>query len=330
MAFAGINRRRFGAMSAGLLAYGAARGRARAAPSAVSVGWVKSTSNLLVPTSIPLAAKNGIELESVNFNTAVDAVTAMTTGQLAVGLLTPLHMLRALESKLDFVQIAGNSRGGTGIVVSKALNLKENDWDGLKAALAKRKLKVASSRGSINELLAIGEFRKNGIELSRDLDLMNIANFAQHPQALRSGEFDMIVTLEPMATMVTADGTGTLFSHPYNTAAGDLNTCFCVRRDWLAANGDQAAAFVRTLGDASAALADKAVQISSGTRLTGLPAPIVEQALANTRFELRNGVAETKALAKLAVDVQYLRTDVAPEIDSHIDDSLLKKAGLAT
>jgi ABC-type nitrate/sulfonate/bicarbonate transport system substrate-binding protein len=153
--------------------------------------------------------------------------------------------------------------------------------------MAKRKLKVASSRGSVNELLAIGEFRKNGIDLSKDLDLMNIANFAQHPQALRSGEFDMIVTLEPLATIVTEDNTGTLFSHPYNTAAGDLNTCFVARRDWLAANPEQALAFVQTLGNANAVLADKAAQVSAGTKLTGLPATIVEKALTNTRFDLR-------------------------------------------
>ena len=295
----------------------------------VSLGWVKSTSNLLAPTAVELAGRNGLTISSVNFNTAQDALTAMISGDLQIGLLTPIHLLRAIEGNLDFVQIAGNSRGGTGVVVSKKLDLAENDWNGLKAKAKERRLKVASSRGSINELLAIGAFKANGLSLVKDLELVNIANFAQHPQALRSGEFDIIVTLEPLATIAVADGTGTLFSHPYGSPAGDLNTNFVVKRSWLKDNADTAKLFVKTLADAKQALSDKQVELTAATKLTGLSPDIIKAALGNTRYELANGRAETHALAQLAFEVRYITRNVADEVDAHMDDSFLRAAGIS-
>ena len=113
--------------------------------------------------------------------------------------LLTAHLLRAIDTNIDIVQISGNTRGNTGIIAAKGLGLKEGDWDWLKALIKTKKPKVASSRGSINEMLALASFAEHGVDPNKDIDLVNIANFAQHPQALRSGDFDMIVTLEPLA-----------------------------------------------------------------------------------------------------------------------------------
>ena len=301
---------------------------AEAAGPTLALGWVKSTSNLLAPTAVGQAGRNGLVIKSANFNNAQDALTAMISGDLQIGLLTPIHLLRAIDGDLDFVQIAGNSRGGTGIVVGNKLGLAENDWTGLKAKAKERRLKVASSRGSINELLAIGAFKANGLSLVKDLELVNIPNFAQHPQALRSGEFDMIVSLEPLATMAVADGSGTLFSHPYGSPAGDLNTNYVVKRSWLKDNADVAKAFVKTLVDARQALSDKHYELATATKLTGLAPDILERALSNTRYELKNGRAETHGLAQLASEVRYTTRDVSGEVDAHLDDTFLQAAGV--
>jgi ABC-type nitrate/sulfonate/bicarbonate transport system substrate-binding protein len=328
-----ISRRHFstvalGLISAPLLAASNAEAQAAKTLGTLSLGWVKSTSNLLAPTSLGLGQPNGIEIRSANFNSAQDALTAMISGDLDVGLLTPIHLVRAVDTNLDFVQIAGNSRGGTGIVAAKKLELGENDFDGLKKIIATRKPKVASSRGSINELLAISEFKKAGIDMLRQLDVVNIPNFSQHSQALRSGEFDMIVTLEPFATIAASESTGTLFSHPYNSVAGDLNTCYVVRRDWLQKNSSLAVAFVKTLADAEKALRDKAYEISVAVKVTGIAQPVIEGALKNTRYDLRNALQQTKALAALAAELKYVSRDVSADLDTFIDDRYLREAGI--
>ena len=303
--------------------------RARAAET-VTFGWVKSTSNLLAPVCQQFAAGRGLTIESSNFNSSQDALTAMINGQLDIGLLTPIHLIRAVDSGVDVVQIAGNSRGGTGIVVSAKLGLKADDWAGMKALAATRKIRVASSRGSINEILAIAEFAKNGIDLMKQLDVTNIANFAQHPQALRSGEFDMIVTLEPLASMVVVDGTGVTFSHPYNTAAGDLNTCYVARREVVNGKPQAVQAFVGCLADAAKLLGgDKAAELAAASKLTGLPADVLTLALGNTRYDLGNSLAQEIALARLGAELHYVGHDVSGDLPGHVVDTFIKAAGVA-
>lgn len=329
-----MSRRRFGALalsltSVPLLSASNAHAQDAKPIGSVSLGWVKSTSNLLAPASLGLGQAHGIEIKSANFNSAQDALTALISGDLDVGLLTPIHLVRAVDTNLNFIQIAGNSRGGTGVVAAKKLELAENDFDGLKKILAVRKPKVASSRGSINELLAIAEFRKAGIDLLKQLDVVNISNFGQHPQALRSGDFDLIITLEPLATISVSEGTGNLFSHPYNSVAGDLNTCYVARGEWLEKNPALAVAFVKTLADAEKALRDKAYEISVAVKLTGLAQPIIEGALKNTRYDLRNALQQTKAMAVLAAELKYVSRDVSADLDKFVDDRYLRDAGIA-
>lgn len=325
-----LGRRRFGArlLAGGVGAVWSSVANAQA-QRRVSLGWVKSTANLLAPTSVEVAPRHGLSIDSQNFNTASDVMTAVIGKQLDVGLLTPIHLLRSIELNLDLVQIAGNTRGNTGIVIAGKSGIGENDWGGLKALNAKRKLKVASSRGSINEMLAIAEFRTRGLDLLKEFDLVNIANFAQHPQALRSGEVDMIVTLEPLVTLVVADGTGMLFNLPYDSAAKDLNTNYVVRREWLEGNVGLAAAFVASLADSVAVLKDKKVELATARKTTGLPADVLQTALARSRYELRNGVPETMALAKIALETRYISRDVSGEIGAHVEERLLGQAGVS-
>ena len=97
----------------------------------VTLGWLKSTANLIAVEAPKLSSKYGLKIESVNFNNGVDIATALVNGQIDVALLTPIHLIRALDGKVNFVQIAGNARGNTIIVASKKLGLAENDWNGL-------------------------------------------------------------------------------------------------------------------------------------------------------------------------------------------------------
>jgi ABC-type nitrate/sulfonate/bicarbonate transport system substrate-binding protein len=309
------------------------RARAQAVPKqvgSVSLGWVKSTANLLAFVAPKMSEKHGLKIEPANFNTAVDISTAMISGQIDIGLLTPIHLIRALEMNIDFVQISGNTRGNTGIVIAKKYGLKDDDWDGFKRLIAQKKLKVASSRGSINELLAIAEFSKHGVNVDKDLDLVNIANFGQHPQALRSGDFDIIVSLEPLVSLSVSEGTGTLFSRPYGSLAGDLNTNYVVQRDWLEKNRDKAQAFVAVLKDAAAQLgSDKATELKAAVDLTGMKPDTLTMALANSRYDLRNSLAEMQQLAKLAVERKYTSRDVSSALPSHVDDRFLTAAGVS-
>jgi ABC-type nitrate/sulfonate/bicarbonate transport system substrate-binding protein len=284
----------------------------------IKLGWVKSTANLMAAVSPQLSEKHGLHIVSSNFNTAQDILTAMISGQIDVGLLTPVHLLRAIDTKIDVVQISGNTRGNTGIIAKKSLSLNENDWDKFKLLSKDRKLKIASSRGSINEMLALAVFAMHGIDPNKDIDLVNIANFGQHPQALRSGEFDLIVTLEPLAALTIVEGIGTLFSHPYSSLAGDLNTNYVATRKLIETNPAAVKAFVATLADAARYLSDKDKEMEVAIRLTGLKPEALSLALANNRYELGSGLTQMQALAKLAKQVQFTSRDVSADLPNFV------------
>ena len=294
----------------------------------LKLGWVKSTANLMAYIAPMLSAKHGLRIESINFNTAQDILTALIAGQLDVGLLTPVHLLRAIDTKLGLLQIAGNTRGNTGIVAKTSLGLRENDWGKLKDLLKTRKLKVGSSRGSINELLALATFKKHGIDARKDIDLVNIANFALQPQALRSGEVDLIVTLEPLVAMVVADGTGTLFSYPYDTEVGDINTDYVTSSTLIAKHPAKLAAFVATLVDAERYLADPKAEMAVAVKLTGLKPDVLRAALKNCHYDLHNDVAKIEALAKISWDLHFTSRDLSNDVTSAVDDQFLRAAGV--
>jgi ABC-type nitrate/sulfonate/bicarbonate transport system substrate-binding protein len=294
----------------------------------VTLGWLKSTANLIAVEAPKLSSKHGLKIESVNFNNGVDIATALVNGQIDTALLTPLHLIRAIDGRVDFVQISGNARGNTIVVAAKKLGLAENDWNGLKAANKTKKLRVASSRGSVNELLGVAEFAMNGIDVDKDIDLVNVASFAQHPQALRSGEFDMIITVEPLSTLVITEGVGTLFNRPFNTKAGDLNTNYLVRGDWLTKNAPKAQAFVKSVVEAASLLSsNKQVELEAAKQLTGMNPEVLTLALANNRYDVGDGLAQMQELARIAFQRQYTTRDVAAELPKAVNNTFVKEAG---
>ncbi|MGA6938426.1 MAG: ABC transporter substrate-binding protein, partial [Pseudolabrys sp.] len=56
----------------------------------VTLGWLKSTANLIAVEAPKLSSKYGLKIESVNFNNGVDIATALVNGQIDVALLTPI------------------------------------------------------------------------------------------------------------------------------------------------------------------------------------------------------------------------------------------------
>ena len=292
----------------------------------VRLGWVKSTANLAayLPSYHPEEVAEGITLEPTLFTTAVDIQTALVGGQLDVGILTPVHLLRAAEKGNDLIQIAGNTRGNTGILFSKELGLEQDNWDGLKTILSERKLKIATSRGSINEALAIAEFSKYGIDVNTDVELINIANFGQHAEGVRLGEFDGVFTLEAVASLMVIDDIATLFNKPYDTEAGDINTIFVANRSWAEKNPETVTAFVQTIANSSAKLAnDPEFNVQIGLEHVGLDKEIIELALENNRYEIANGLDETKALAEIQFGLGLVSRDLTSEIEGYMTDQYL-------
>jgi ABC-type nitrate/sulfonate/bicarbonate transport system substrate-binding protein len=324
-----LSRRSF-ALGAGLaLALGAAQANAQTTPpdlGTVTVGYTKTIAALSTMVAERLAPKYGLKIESVTFNNAVDVTTAMVNGQIDIGILTAAHVIRSIDTKLDFVEIAGNSRGNVSIIAATKLGLKPGDWKGLLEATKKRKLRIASSRGSINELLSIASFVQNGLDVDKDFELVNIASFAQHAQALRSGEFDLVFSTEPSGSLMVDEGIGIRFSRSDITPAGGVHTNYTVRRDWLEKNPAKAKAFLKVMREATAWLnEDKARTLAEARKSFPMKPEALALALEQNKWDMDVALNETQALAKIGVDRKYVSRDVSADLPKVLDDSMLKE-----
>jgi ABC-type nitrate/sulfonate/bicarbonate transport system substrate-binding protein len=321
--------RRFFALGTGLaIALGASQANAQSAPAdlgTVTVGYTKTIAALSTMVAERLAPKYGLKIESVVFNNAVDVTTAMVNGQIDVGILTAAHVIRSIDTNLDFLEIAGNSRGNVSIIAATKLGLKPGDWKGLLEATKKKKLRIASSRGSINELLSIAAFVQNGMDVDKDFELVNIANFAQHAQALRSGEFDLVFCTEPSGSLMVDEGIGIRFSKSDITPAGGVHTNYSVRREWLEKNPAKAKAFLKVMREATEWLnADKDRTLAEARKAFPMKPEALALALGQNKWDMDVALSETQALAKIGVDRKYVSRDVSADLPKVLNDAVLK------
>src|SRR5258708_983624 len=80
-----------------------------------------------------------------------------------------------------------------------------------------------------------GAFAKQGIDVNKDVQFINIPNPSDHLQALRRGEIELICTVEPFGTQIVQLNAAKLFTHPYDQAAGKLTNLMLTRSDVIAA-----------------------------------------------------------------------------------------------
>ncbi len=72
---------------------------------------------------------------------------------------------------------------------------------------------------------------KQGIDINKDVQFVNIPNPSDHLRALRRGEIELICTVEPFATQILQAKAAKMFGLPYDQAAGKLTNLISTRSD---------------------------------------------------------------------------------------------------
>ena len=272
------------------------------------------------------------DIEVIGFNTGNDVLTALVSKSIDIGQITYLHYATALDKGFDVVAVSGQVNGGSQILVSNELPVKENDWASLKAVIAERKaagrlLKVAASRGNAQDLHMRGAFAKMGIDMSKDVEFVNIPNPSDHAQALRRGEVDLICSVEPFATQIRQVQAGKFFAYPYDQPAGNLTNLILTRSDVIASNRKGVQATVDAIVKVDDYV-DKNHDAWVGviTKVTGLDKAIAQGAIENLQPDYRMYKSEALAIASMMKDLRYISKDVSAEVSKNIDYSFLETA----
>ena len=278
------------------------------------------------------ALTDKVAIDPVAFNTASDALTSLVSGSIDVGQVTYLHFITALDKGFDVVAISGHINGGSAILAQPGLALAADDWSGFRKLVLERKargnpLKVAASRGSAQDVHLRGELQLNGIDVTRDVQFVNIPNPADHAAALQRGEAEVVCTVEPFVSQMTLAGMGKLFAVPNRQAAGNLTSLIITRSDVIARRPQDVQAAV----DAVVKLVDKIdndrqLWVDAIVRHTGLNRPIAQASLGNLFPDYRMYRGTTVAIAGMMRDMKYASRDVSADIQGHMDYRFLAKA----
>ncbi|MCU4117665.1 ABC transporter substrate-binding protein [Variovorax sp. N23] len=300
------------------------------AQDAIKLGYAKCAHC----TPLALAPENatGVKLEAIAFNTGNDVLTALLSKSIDVAQVTYLHYATALDKGFDVVAISGQINGGSQILVGNDLPLAENDWAGLKKLIADYKaqgkpFRVAASRGNAQDIHMRGAFAKQGIDINKDVQFINIPNPSDHMQALRRGEVELICSVDPFATQIREVKAAKFFAFPYDQAAGKLTNLIVTRSDVIAAKPKGVEQTVRSIIKVNDIMAsNKPLFVDTIQKVTGLDKAIATGAVANLYPDYQMHRASAVAIAQMMRELKYINTDVSAAVEKNMDYRFLEAA----
>jgi ABC-type nitrate/sulfonate/bicarbonate transport system substrate-binding protein len=249
-----------------------------------------------------------------------------------VGQVTYLHYAVALDKGFDVVAISGQVNGGSAMLVTNDLPVTPEDWGSLKKVIAEYKaaskpFRVAASRGNAQDIHMRGAFAKQGIDVNKDVQFINIPNPSDHLQALRRGEIELICTVEPFGTQIVQLNAAKLFTHPYDQAAGKLTNLMLTRSDVIAAEPKALEETVRAIVKIDDYVAgDKPAWIDVINKVTGLDKAVAADAINNLYPDPKMYRTPAVAIAAMMRDLKYINSDVSAAVEKNLDYRFLEAA----
>ncbi|MGJ7520175.1 ABC transporter substrate-binding protein [Variovorax sp. LT1P1] len=300
------------------------------AQDTIKLGYAKCAH--CTPLALTPEKATDVKLEAIAFNTGNDVLTALLSKSIDVAQVTYLHYATALDKGFDVVAISGQINGGSQILVGNDLPLRENDWAGLKKLIADYKaqgkvFRVAASRGNAQDIHMRGAFAKQGIDINRDVQFINIPNPSDHVQALRRNEVELICSVDPFATQIREVKAAKFFAFPYDQAAGKLTNLIVTRSDVIASRPKGVEQTVRSIIKVNDLMAsDKALFIDTIQKVTGLDKAVATGAVANLYPDYQMHRASAVAIAQMMRDLKYISTDVSAAVEKNMDYRFLEAA----
>ncbi|MDP9897982.1 ABC transporter substrate-binding protein [Variovorax ginsengisoli] len=296
----------------------------------IKLGYAKCAH--CTPLSLTPQNAVNVKLEAIGFNTGNDVLTALLSKSIDVAQVTYLHYATALDKGFDVVAISGQVNGGSQILVGNDLPIKENDWASLKKVIADYKaagkpFRVAASRGNAQDIHMRGAFAKQGIDVNKDVQFINIPNPSDHVQALRRGEVELICSVDPFATQIRQLGAAKFFAYPYDQAAGKLTNLIVTRSDVIASKPKAVEETVRSIIKVNDMMvADKGLFVDTIQKVTGLDKAIAAGAVENLYPDYKMYRGPAVAIGAMMRDLKYINSDVSAAIEKNMDYRFLEAA----
>lgn len=290
-----------------------------------------ATSIMSYPMTLLPEYTEEVDVALTSFTSGNDVMTALVSKNLDVAQITYLHYIRAMESGFDIVAISGQVNGGTEVLIKNDLDLAVDDWDGLKKVIEEYKangqlFRLATSRGSAQDIQIRAELQKNGINTKEDLEIINISNTTDHVTALERGEVEMVSTVEPVGTMAIEKGSAKHFTFPYNQAAGKLTNLIVTRSDVIKEKPEVVEAVVGGVVDVIETIDTKPdIWVEVVNEYTPLDAETGAKILENAYPDFKVYRESAIAIVGMMNDLEYIKSDVTDLVEENMDYQFLEK-----
>jgi NitT/TauT family transport system substrate-binding protein len=288
--------------------------------TSITLGWGKFAGNDVANRLPDFSKKYGLTITLQPVNSGPDLLTGLVTGQIDVALLTWTYLFQAQDKNIDVVAVASNIKKGTGLVVNKKLGLTPGDYNALltlaqQRAASGKKLRFIGAKTSINFTLGYLSLKQHGIDVDKLMDIQDVPVASLHPQLMQQNAADLESTGEPYAAQAVLNGSADLFSYPYDTPAGALNTEFLALRNFVTKNPNTAKAFVNAVKDTASYLnAHQSEEATDVVNYTGLPQAVVDAALKDVQPNVQLDLNAAKALATAMFDQKIVQNDYSSKI----------------
>lgn len=202
-------------------------------------------------------AEEGVDLKSVNANSAQAAIASVSSGSSAYYLATPVAGARSAAQGARVVNCGAlMTQNPTNIVISAAVAKKHGITDPAKLTIEQRVallkgLRVAAhTPGSSPDLTLRYLLQRSGLDPERDVQILPITQGAILA-ALERDRIDAFAYSSPLADAATvqygARKVLSLAAGEYKPLAGQLSITMVCNRDWLEKQPDAAAAVLRAV-----------------------------------------------------------------------------------
>jgi NitT/TauT family transport system substrate-binding protein len=165
----------------------------------VKIGYLPSDHDaaLFVAKADDSFAKQGIKVETVQFNNGGDLMTAMASGEIDIGYAGIAPVLSSIEKGVPVKVVSAAQTEGSGIVVGKDSGINS-------VADLKGKTIATPGEASIQYMLLEYALKEAGVSID-DVEV-SAMKVAPMNDALNNGKIDAILTFEPFVSTAVSNG----------------------------------------------------------------------------------------------------------------------------
>jgi NitT/TauT family transport system substrate-binding protein len=263
--------------------------------------------------------KKGIVTKLIEFPSATERLEAVAAGyaQMSYAGLTASVLLRARGKEV--VIVASTNEKGRALV-SKPDIAAVKDLKGKK---------IGVTFGSIEQMTLIAVLRQNGLDASKDVQLINMPATDQ-PIALNGGSIDAYMGFEPWAVFGVKRFGAKVLAYPYDTVLGAIDSGIETSASFIKEQPELVAAVVQAHVNAVKYYRENPADvIKSGTENYKVPEEIMKESMNNVELTYAIKPDQIKALARFQIDMGFITKEEFDRIDwnSFINTSFVSSAG---